>query len=101
MSELKAKARRLVREAKLLRGRPDACNLVRHRSGPHEVDRLVEPFATLLVGVDLRLRDAADVERAVVAGSIAHERVDDVEERLISRAEQTIGKDMRVRVAAV
>ena len=43
----------------------------------------------------------ADVERAVVARPVAHERVDDVEERLVARAQQPVGEDVRMRVAAV
>ena len=46
-------------------------------------------------------RRAADAERAVVARPVAHERVDDVEERLVARAQQPVGEDVRVRVAAV
>ena len=44
---------------------------------------------------------AADVERAVVAGAVAHERVDHVEEGLVARAQKPVGEDVGVRVAAV
>ncbi len=54
--ELQAEARLLVREAELLRGRPDRGDLVRRRARPDELDRRVEPLAALLVGVELRLR---------------------------------------------
>ena len=99
--ELQAEAGLLVGEAELLRGRPDARDLVGRRAGAHELDGVVEPLAALLVGVDLRVRDAADVERAVVARPVAHERVDDVEERLVAGAQQAVGEDVRVRVAAI
>ena len=52
--ELQAEARLLVGEAELLRGRPDARDLVGRHAGAHELDRVVEPLAALLVGVDLR-----------------------------------------------
>ena len=68
---------------------------------PDELDRGVEPLPALLVRVELRLRDATDVERAVVARPVAHERVDDVEERLVARAQQAVGEHVRMRVAAV
>ena len=69
--------------------------------GPNEVDRRVEPLAALLVGVELGGRRVADVERAVVARPVAHERVDDVEERLVAGAQEPVGERVRVRVAAV
>ena len=85
VSELKTEAGFLVRETQLLGGRPDLRDPVRCHSGTYERDRVVEPFATLLVRVQLRVTDATDVERAVVARAVPHERMDDVEERLIAR----------------
>ena len=99
--ELEAEARLLVGEAELLGGRPDLRDPVRGHAGPHERDRRVEPLAALLVRVELRGADAADVERAVVARPVAHERVDDVEERLVARPQEPVGEHVRVRVAAI
>src|SRR5215218_6676468 len=99
--ELQSEARLLVREAELLPRRPHARDLIRRRAGADEVDRVVEPLTALLVRVDLRGRDTADVERSVVARPVAHEGVDDVEERLIARPEQSVREHVRVRVAAV
>ena len=99
--ELQPEARLLAGEAELLGGRPHGCDLVGRGARPDEVDRGVEPLAALLVRVELRLRDAAHVEGAVVAGAVAHERVDHVEERLVARPQQPVGEDVRVRVAAV
>ena len=99
VAELQPEARLLVGEAKLLRRRPNGCDVVRRRARSHEVDRVVEPFAALPVRIELRLGDAGDVERAVIARSIAHERVDDVEECLVARPEEAIGKYVRMRVA--
>ena len=101
VSELEAEAGLLVREAELLGGRPDLGDPVRRHAGPDERDRRVEPLAALLVGVELRVADAADVERAVVARAVPHERVDDVEERLVARPQEPVGEDVRMRVAAV
>ena len=99
--ELETEARLLVREAELLGGRPDLRDPVRRHARPDELDRSVEPFAALLVRVELRLADAADVERAVVARPVAHERMDDVEERLVARPQEPVGEHVRMRIAAV
>ncbi len=101
VTELEAEARLLVGEAELLRGRPDTRDLVGRGAGADELDRVVEPLAALRVRVDLRLRDTTDVEGAVVARPVAHERVDDVEERLVAGPQQPVGEHVRMRVAAV
>ncbi len=101
VSELETEAGLFVREAELLGSRPDLRDLVRRHPGPHELDRRIEPFAALLVRVELRVADAADVERAVVARAVPHERMDDVEERLVARPQEPVGEDVRVRVATV
>ena len=101
VSELEAEARLLVGESELLGGGPDLGDPVRRHAGPDEGDRRVEPLAALLVRVELSGADAADVERAVVARSVAHERVDDVEERLVARPQEPVGEDVRVGVAAI
>ena len=101
VAELQAEARLLVGEAELLRRGPDGGDRVGRHARPHEVDRVVEPLAALLVGVELRLVGAPHRERAVVARAVAHEGVDDVEERLVAGAQQAVGEDVRVRGAAV
>ena len=101
MAELKTEAGLLVGEAELLGSRPDLGDLVRRHPRPHERDRGIEPLTALLVRVELRMADAADVERAVVARPVPHERMDDVEERLVARPQEPVGEDVRVRVAAV
>ena len=68
--------------------------------GSHEVDRGVHPFPRLLERVALRLARAAHHERAVVAGPVAVEDVDDVEVGLIARADQPVAEHVRVRAAA-
>src|SRR4051812_14368044 len=101
VAELQAEAGLLVGEAELLRRRPDARDLVGRATRAHELDGHVEPLAALLVGVQLRLRDAADVEGAVVAGAVAHEGVDDVEEGLVAGSQEAVAEDVGVGVAAV
>src|SRR5207248_545018 len=81
MAELQPEARLLVGKSELLRGGPDARDLVGGRTGPDQLDGVVEPLAALRIRIDLGARDPTDVERPVVAGSVAHERMDDVEER--------------------
>src|SRR5262249_61251464 len=66
-----------------------------------ERDRLVESLARLLVGVVLYWCGAADVEGAVVAGAVTHERLQDVEERLVARPQHAVSEIVRVRVAAL
>jgi hypothetical protein len=65
------------------------------------LDRGVDPFARLHIGVVLRRRRAADVEGPVVAGAVALVGLEDVEERLIAGAEQPVGEVVRMRVAAL
>src|SRR5215212_4665062 len=83
--ELQAEARLLVGKAELLGTGPDLRDLVGRLPRLDERDGFVEPLAALLVGVELRPARSADAEAAVVAGPVAHERVDDVEERGIPR----------------
>ena len=101
MPELQAKAGLLVGEAELLRRGPHRGDLVGGDARLDELDGIVEPLAALPVGVDLGLVGAAHAERAVVARPVAHERVDDVEEGLVARAQQPVGEHVGMRVAPV
>ena len=49
----------------------------------------------------LHRRRAADIEGAVVAGAVAHERLQDVEERLVAGAQHAVGEIVRMRIAAL
>ena len=62
---------------------------------------LVDPLPRPLVRVALRVAGRADDERAVVAGLVADEGLDDVEEGLVAGADEPIGEDVRVRAAAL
>src|SRR5437660_3114721 len=101
MPELQPKTRGLVLEAELLGARPHRRDLARGGPRLDQGDRVVEPLAAALVGIELRLVRSADAERAVVAGPVAHERVDDVEEGLVAWAQQAVGEHVWVRVAAL
>ena len=68
---------------------------------PHQLDRRVDPLARLLVGVALGVVRLADDERPVVAGLVADERLDDVEERLVAGPDDPVAEDVRVRAAAL
>src|SRR5262249_55907850 len=83
VAELQTERRHLVGKAEVLRLRPYAASLVGGDARLDQRDRVVEPFARAFVSVVLHARRAADVEGAVVAGAIAHERLQDVEERLV------------------
>src|SRR5215510_166124 len=101
VAEIEAEGGHLAVEADLLRLWERARDLVGGHAGLDQRDRLVHPFARLLVGGDLRLRRAPHTERAVVAGPVADEGHDDVEERLIARADDPVGEVVRVRAAAL
>ena len=64
-------------------------------------DSGVHPLAGLRVGIALGRGRAADRERAVIAGAIAVEGVDDVEEGLVAGPDDPVGEVVRVRVAAL
>ncbi len=101
VAELEAEALHLVVEAEVLRLRPDAGDLVRRHARTHQLDRLVDPFARLLVGVALGVVRLAHHERPVVTGLVADERVDDVEEGLVAGPDDPVGEDVRVGTAAL
>src|SRR5207247_7710701 len=85
VAKVEAEPGHLALEPGLLRLREGSCDPVGRHPGLDQRDRLVHPLARLLVGADLRRGRAADVEGAVVAGSVPDERLDDVEERLVAR----------------
>ena len=91
----------LAGEADLFGLGPAGGDLVGRDARPYQRDRLVDPFARLLIGVLLRWRGAADIEGAVIAGAIAVIALDDIEESLIAGADQPVGEIMRMRVAAL
>src|SRR5882724_38685 len=101
VAEVQPERGHLALEADLLRLGEGPRDLVRRHAGLDERDGLVHPLARLLVGHQLRLRRLADAERAVVAGAIADERHDDVEERLVAGPDDAVGEVVRVRAAAL
>ncbi len=101
VAELEAERRQLVGEAELLRLRPDLDHGVGRDAGLDQVDRQIKPLAAALVGVVLGRRRPSDIEGAVVAGAVADEGVEDVEEGLVARADEAVGEVVRMRVAAL
>src|ERR1700704_2406799 len=101
VAEVETKSLHLARKADFLRLRERARDLVARHPGLEELDRLVYPFARSSVRGALRGRRAPDVESAVVAGAVAHERLDDIEEGLVARADEAVGEVVRVRRAAL
>ena len=87
-------------EPELLGLRPDLRDLVRADARPHQLDRGVDPFAGLLVRVALGVGRPADGERPVVAGLVADEGLDDVEERLVAGPDDPVAEDVRVRASS-
>ena len=86
MPELQAEGRKLIRESEALRRRPDFRNDIGADARLDQRDRLVEPFAALLIGVMLRRRRATEVECSIVAGPVTLVAVQNVEKRLVARA---------------
>src|SRR5438552_13599592 len=100
VTEIEPERGHLAVEADLLRLGERARDLVGGHTGLDERDRLVHPLARLLVGGDLWLRGPPHAEGAVVAGTVADERHDDYEDRLIARPDDTIVVTVRLWHAA-
>src|SRR6185369_6464710 len=92
MRKLQAERRHFIREAEFVGLRKDLANMCSACAGFDAGDGIVQPFARLLVGVMLRRRCTYDIEGAVVASAIAHERLQDVKERLITRADHAVSE---------
>src|SRR2546428_2339378 len=90
VAELERERFHLAVEPELLRLRPHPGDLVGAYPWLDELNRCVDPLASLFVSVALALGGASDVERSVVAGAIPVERLDDVEEGLVSRSDQPV-----------
>ena len=101
MAELEREGFHLVREAKFLRLGPNRSDLIGADAGFNQLDRSVDPFSCFSVSVALSIARSADVEGAVVARPVAHEGLNDVEERLVTWAEQPIGEVVWMRVTAL
>ena len=101
VTELKAKGLIFVREAKFLGCWPNCGHLIGGHARFDHRDGRINPFACFGIGVGLRRSCAADVERPVIAGPIALIGLQNIEERLIARPDQTVGEVMRMRVAAL
>src|SRR6202048_483995 len=101
MPELQPERRHLVGEPEILRLRPDLADLVGGDPRLDQRDRLVQPFARLLVGVVLDGSSAAHIEGAVVARAVPHEGLQDIEERLVPRSQHAVGEIVRMRIAAL
>ncbi len=99
--ELEAECRHLVREPEIGRLRPHARDPIRAHAGSDQLDGAIEPFAGFSVGIVLRRRGTTDVERAIVAGAITHERLQHVEEGLVAGPDHAVGEIVGVRIAAL
>src|SRR5579875_3845784 len=101
MAKLETKCRHLIGESELLRFWPHAAYLIGRDARLDQLDSTVEPFAALLVGIELRRRGTTDVERAVVTGAVSHERLQDIEKHLVAGPHHTVCEIMRMRVATL
>src|SRR2546423_10586900 len=101
VAELQPERFHLTVEAEVLRLWPGFGDEIGGQSRLDHVDPGIDPLASLLVGVALALRRPAHVEGPVVAGAVAVVGLGDVEEWLVTRADQAIRKDVRMRAAAL
>src|SRR5215475_2945701 len=101
MAELQAERAHFIRKSELLGPRPYTADAVGRDARLDQLDSLVEPFARSPVGVVLDRRRAAHVEGAVIAGAIAHERLQDIEKGLIARPQHAVSEIVGMRVAAL
>src|SRR5438128_6452440 len=97
MAEVQSKGLHLAAKTDLLRRGHGPRDRVGCHARLEQIDRAIHPLARLAVRIALRSARAPYVERAVITRAIAHERLDDIEERLISRTDQAIGEVMRMR----
>src|SRR5690348_17658009 len=96
VTKLQSERRHLIRKTELLRSRPDLRNRISRDTGLDQRDGVIQPFAALLVSVVLDRRCAPNIERTVIAGPIALIRLQDIEERLIARTQDAVGKIVRM-----
>src|SRR5438552_16678372 len=92
MAEVEPKGCHLAFEADLLRLGEALGDPLRAHARLDQLDGVVHPLARLLVGAVLGGRGAPHAEGAVVAGAVAHERLDDVEVSLVPGRSQGSGK---------
>ncbi len=94
--ELEGERSFLVRESELLGGGPQRRDVRGGRPGFDCLDGHVHVLAAALVGVRLGHGSAADGERPVIARSVTHKAMQDVEERRVTRSHDPVGEDVRV-----
>src|SRR5215472_3050079 len=101
MAEVQPERVHLARKPNHFRLGKSASNLVGRNAWLQEIDRFVHPFARIAVRGVLRWSSHPYVERSVVTGAITHERLDDVEERLVAGTDEPVGEVVRMRAAAL
>src|SRR4029453_4989394 len=84
-----------------LRFGPDGGDLGGRSARTNQLDRGVQIIAAALVGIIQRARSGPDGETTVVTGSVPHVRVQDVVVNRITGTKHPVGKDVRVRAAAL
>src|ERR1700730_11271973 len=99
MTVLEAEGLLLVCEAEFLSGREVPDHVRRGRSRADLRDRVVHEFPRPAVRLALPGVRAAHVQRPVVTGPVAVERMDDVEVRGVPGPDQAVGEHMRMRAA--
>src|SRR5580700_7495743 len=101
VSELQRECRFLVRETEFLSCRPDCGNFRGRAAWLNKRDSRVKILATPLVCIYHRVRGVPDRKAPVVTGPVAHVGMQDVVVNWIARAKHAIGKNVRVRAAAL
>ena len=94
---LQRKGRLLAGETKLLGAGPEAGHIRRGHSRLDHIDGLVQYLAGPLIRIALRRRGAADGQRPVVARSVTHVAVHDVEVGRVPRPQNAVREVVRMR----
>ena len=89
-----------IGEAKVGGLGPDRGNLGGGAAGTNQFDGCVQIVAATLIGVHHRVGRIADRETAVIAGAVSHVGMQNVVVDRISGAEDAVGENVRMRIAA-
>src|SRR5947209_6494647 len=101
MTVLERESGLFIRKAELFRFGPELDDIGSGHARFDGVDGLIQDIPAVLVGVYLRLRRAANDERAIVAGAVAHVAVQDVEVGWVTGPQGAVGIDMRMGATAL
>ena len=101
MTVLEREGRLFVREPELLCLRPYRGDLSGRSSRSDQLDCSVEVIAAAFIGIHHGVRGITDGEAAIVAGTVAHVRLQNIVVDRVAGPEHSVRVDVRVRIAAL